>query len=476
MLKIKAPTTPQDYLSLGLKLVPVNPTTKKPTLEDWPNIYETTGLTIKDFKNVKSWGLLLDEHTDLDIDNPKAIPFIKRYLKHCTAEYGRKSNPNSHFLFKNKLEQKKFDMPEDLKKYCKGYPHGSHLGQIRSGHGFQSIVPGGLNEDELVEWATKDVVIKKYNGDLEKDFGKIMLATALVLCYPDHGKRDDYCFAIACILADNTKWSDVEIDDFVYEIAIQAKDINARDRIGKGTNARKPKGNKMGLPTIADAVGIKDKSSIMDLFEWVGCTYKGGHFTELKCIMTIPKYWELKYKDHWLRIMDTAVLMSYAKLSVLIEENCFETAPEITPKEWKEIRQGLYKKVKKIDVPYEQSFFGVVAQHFSDFCRSNRSIDKRYLFDNFRGGGCWHDTENKQYVFKLEAFTDKLRARRISFEQRQLTAMLREKFGAETSKMTLDKKEIRVWLAPMEKVDDYDNTDTKAVLNSRKPWTKDDSF
>ena len=169
--------------------------------------------------------------------------------------------------------------------------------------------------------------------------------------------------------------------------------------------------------------------------------------------------------------MDTAVLMSYAKLSVLIEENCFETAPEISPKEWKEIRQGLYKKVKKIDVSYEQSFFGVIANHFADFCKFNRQLEKRYLFDKF-GGGCWHDTGNKQYVFKLEAFTDRLRRARISFEQRQLTAMLRDKFDARTSKLTLDKKEIRVWAVPMTKVDKFDNTDSKAVLKSVKPYVK----
>ena len=189
--------------------------------------------------------------------------------------------------------------------------------------------------------------------------------------------------------------------------------------------------------------------------------------------MTIPKYWELKYKDHWLRIMDTSILMSYGKLSVLIEENCFETAPEITPKEWKEIRQGLYKKVQKIDVPYEQSFFGVVANHFVYFCTFNRqwADDKKFLFDK-HGGGCWYDQENKQYVFKLEAFTDRLRRARISFEQRQLTAMLRDKFDARTSKLTLDKKEIRVWAVPMTKVDKFDNTDSKAVLKSVKPYVK----
>ena len=164
--------------------------------------------------------------------------------------------------------------------------------------------------------------------------------------------------------------------------------------------------------------------------------------------------------------MDTAVLMSYAKMQTLIEEHCFEVAPVISPKEWRQIRTDLYRNVEKIDVPFEQSFFGVIANHFSDFCKYSRSTEKRFLFDkNMRG--CWHDQENKRYVFKLESFTDKLRAHRISFEQRALTAMLREKFGAETGKITLNKKELRIWSMPMANIQKFENTDDHTF---REDW------
>jgi hypothetical protein len=151
-------------------------------------------------------------------------------------------------------------------------------------------------------------------------------------------------------------------------------------------------------------------------------------------------------------------------MQVIIEENCFETAPPVTPKDWRQIRAELYKNVQKVDVPYEQSFFGVIANHFSHFCEFNFNMDKEHLFDRI-ARGCWHDQPNKRYVFKLEAFTDLLRSRRVSFEQRALTAMLREKFGAETMKITLNKKELRVWTVPMANVEKFENATTGTFVD-----------
>ena len=44
--------------------------------------------------------------------------------------------------------------------------------------------------------------------------------------------------------------------------------------------------------------------------------------------------------------MSTKELMSYACVQVIIEEQLLKTAPNITPKEWREIRQGLYQTAK----------------------------------------------------------------------------------------------------------------------------------
>jgi hypothetical protein len=299
--------------------------------------------------------------------------------------------------------------------------------------------------------------INAYSGDLKQDIGKIALSGALSILYPPKGNHDNFCTAIAGVLSKHTEWTAGEIDEFVYTLAVFSNDENAKNKMSKGTNAKNSTGNKLGIPTISEIVGCTN-STIGKLFSWIGVKDSGSLFTDLKCYMTIPKYWELKYKDHVLRIMDTAILMSYSKMQVVIEENCFETAPPVTPKDWRQIRAELYKNVQKVDVPYEQSFFGVIANHFSDFCKFHRNMDKVHLFDS-QARGCWHDQANKRYVFKLESFTDRLRGRRVSFEQRTLTAMLREKFGAETGKITLNKKELRVWTVPYENIEKFENCD-----------------
>ena len=452
-----APASPADWISAGRRVVPCKD--KNPRIKDWSN--PEKNIPAKEVRPDDNTGLILDQDTDLDVDNPKCEKFIPKYLKSNGAVYGRKSNPESHYLFNDSIEPRRFTFPKELESYYRGFPHGSCIAEIRHGNGYQSIVPGSSINNEKVEWH-KFANINKYDGDLADDISKIALSTALSILYPPKGNRDNYCTAIAGVLSEHTDKTSSEIDEFVYTLAVASNDNEPAKRMSKGTNAKNAKGNKLGIPTIAEIVGCTN-STIGKLFEWVGCKDNGSLFTDLKCYMTIPKYWELKFKAHVLRIMDTAVLMSYAKMQTLIEEHCFEVAPVITPKEWRQIRTDLYRNVEKIDVPFEQSFFGVIANHFSSFCINNQTTDKRFLFDkNIQG--CWHDQPNKRYVFKLESFTDRLRARRISFEQRALTAMLREKFGAETGKITLNKKELRIWSMPMANIQKFENTDDHTFM------------
>ena len=458
MFSSNRPTTPAEWKSAGRRIVPCKD--KTPRIKDWSN--PEKNIPEKEFRPDDNIGLILNQETDWDIDNHNLKRFNEKYLKSCGAVYGGKSNPYSHYLFKESLEPFKYAFPKELESYYKKFAHGACLGEIRHGTGYQTIVPGSVINNEKVEWH-KYADINAYSGDLQQDISKIALSGALSILYPSKGNRDNYCTAIAGVLSEHTEWTAGEIDEFVYTLAVFSHDENAKNKMSKGTNAKNSKGNKLGIPTIAQIVDCSN-GTIGKLFSWVGVKDSGSLFTDLKCYMTIPKYWELKYKDHVLRIMDTAILMSYSKMQVVIEENCFETAPPVTPKEWRGIRAELYKNVQKVDVPYEQSFFGVIANYFSYFCQHSLTTEKRWLFDS-HARGCWHDMENKRYVFKLETFTERLRSHRVSFEQRALTAMLRERFGAETGKITLDKKELRIWTVPMANVEKFENATTGTFVD-----------
>ena len=43
----------------------------------------------------------------------------------------------------------------------------------------------------------------------------------------------------------------------------------------------------------------------------------------------------------------------------------------------------------------------------------------------------------------------------MSFEMRKLTHFLREEFGCEPTKITIDKKELRVWKVPAENIEGH---------------------
>ena len=98
MFKNNAPTSPQEYIDQGFDITPCRE--KKAYTKDW----QKKKLTAKDFKPNDNIGLKLKGITDFDIDNPIAQKFIKKYLKSCGAIFGRKHNPESHYLFKESSE------------------------------------------------------------------------------------------------------------------------------------------------------------------------------------------------------------------------------------------------------------------------------------------------------------------------------------------------------------------------------------
>ena len=242
--------TPQEYFDKGFNITPCgnykdgeyNP--KAPRLKKW----QENKATPEDFNGKDNIGIIWDTHFDIDVDNPIAHYFVPLYLKPSSAVYGRESNKRSHFLFKGTTEDKEFALPQEFEPWCKKFPHGNTLIEIRSGSGQQSLGPGSKVGDkpgtgEEVEWEVLEG-ISIYDGEVLEDVSKIAFATAMTILYPSGGNRDNYCYAIACILAKGTDWSDSETDRMVEKIAEHSKDPDLRERLSKGTHARKQMGTE----------------------------------------------------------------------------------------------------------------------------------------------------------------------------------------------------------------------------------------
>ena len=164
--------------------------------------------------------------------------------------------------------------------------------------------------------------------------------------------------------------------------------------------------------------------------------------------------------------MDSSILLSYTKMSILILENCYEVAPVVTPKEWKEIVSGLLQSVQKIDTPYEASYYGNIGIVFIDWC-GWRNQDKVSMTQQYTDG-VWYNEDDKHLYFRLEHFTRQLRTKQLSFEMRKMTHFLREEFDAVPAKITVSKKEVRVWKVPAKSVDDHQLNNKDKSKEARK--------
>ena len=264
----KAPVNYEDWLDLGRVIIPC--LKGKPVVSDWsnPNFKITKEEWRTNYTHCEI-ALRLDQDIDLDVDNDLVKRFITSHIKSCDAVSGRRGNPSSHYWWKGKAPFKQFILPNELQKFCEGFPHGLTLCEIRHESKRYTIVPESKHSkaNETVKWERYQD-ISEYPGNLTNDVGKIALATALCITYASSGQRDAYCTAIAGALIKHTEWTEKEIDNFVYDIATAANDDEADKRRTKGTSSKKAK-RKFGMPKLAEIIGCSTKT-ISTLFSWIG--------------------------------------------------------------------------------------------------------------------------------------------------------------------------------------------------------------
>ena len=261
--------TPEEYLNKKLPIIPCDG--KMPIAKQW----QERDFQIEDFKPGDNIGLKMEKHFDIDIDNQECKKFLNYYMETPSAIYGRKSNPGSHWLFKGTAEYKKFVLPKPFENIYKDFPHGATLIEIRAGKQRQSIVPGSIVNDELVEWERFEG-ISPYSNDPNEDISKVALSTALYLLFPDKGARDDYLLTIACLLC-RTKWTKEDIDEFCFNLVKEkypSREAREREEFNRnyGTLAKdkqKKKARMFGFTKLKEITGINFKG-LMNIFAWVG--------------------------------------------------------------------------------------------------------------------------------------------------------------------------------------------------------------
>ena len=476
-----APRTPKEWQDLGYQIIPCN-SEGVPIVKGWKeDNYDSTKITVPtdymEKKNIPGvWGLRLEGTVDLDIDNPTMQKFMGDII--CGAKFGRKSNPLSHLLFKGATEYESIVVPAAFDKYFKNFKHGRVLLDIRHGQDRFTYVPGGLRPhkknagSEVLDWL-HFTGFMKYDTRTNAKMKEICLKTALSVMFPAKGQIDKYVTAIAGILANNTDWHEEKINQFCFDLAFKSGSEDPSRYAIKGTNARNEKTKNLGIPSLAEILEVS-APDVAKLFGWVGVKDASAMFTELVVYNTEPKQWRLKFKDNWIDIWDTSILLSYTKMKVLILENCLLEPPEIKPNDWKAIRENLLKNVKVEDAPPESSYYGVITGIMIEFMQRKRASqsdvydDARFnLLDNW---GCAYYQE--YYWVKTEAVINYLKIKGQSIDVRKIAHLFRTEFKAESTKITLQKKEIRCWKVHFENVDGAkaNNSDPKLMVEAFKEF------
>ena len=263
--------TPLDYIENNYPIIPCHKNERRPIGKEWEE--KETG-KLERFKPGDNIGIHLLGFIDLDIDNPVCHKFLKRIKTLGCAIYGRKSNPESHLLFRGeKLEYQKYLMHKSFATWYKKYRKEKTILEIRSGKGLQSIGPGSILDDEEVRW-DKYIEPKEYPGDLRKEIDLVVFATMLSIIYPDKGERDDFCYAIACLLKKWGNWTEDKINTFIFELSEASEPPETRDRnsIKENFGTKAYKENKpKGLPTLINQMNFPE-DGIKDIFKVVGIT------------------------------------------------------------------------------------------------------------------------------------------------------------------------------------------------------------
>ena len=277
--------TIEQYRENNFPIIPCKRNSRVPIGEEW----QKTNIEFQPGDNI---GLHLTEHIDIDVDNIICHKFLASIKQRGCAIYGRQSNPESHLIFKGQTKYVKYVMDQSFAPWFNKYRKKATILEIRSGKGKQSIVPGSIIDDELVEW-NRYIEPEEYPGNLQKDIELVVFATMLSIIYPAKGQRDDFCYAIACLLMKWGKWSEDKINTFIYELSEASEPPETRDRNSikdkHGTKAYK--GNKpKGLPWLINEAGYTEQG-IKRIFEVIGIKIGKEQKEEFKKESLDPGAW-----------------------------------------------------------------------------------------------------------------------------------------------------------------------------------------
>lgn len=455
----KAPKNYEDWIDSGHVIIPCDK--KRSILTKWSDL--SFKLSKEEWKAEhlgRQMALRLDKYIDFDVDNHLIKRFTSDYLKGCSAIFGRKNSPTSHYLWTGSVEPIKFILPKELSNYTKDFTHGNTLCELRHDIKQYTLVPESeyhLN-NEIIEWEHYEG-IQEYSGSLKLDVGKIALSTALCILYPEKGDRDNYCTAIAGVLLSHTKWTLDEIDNFIYRISVEALDDRPQDRSRKGTTHSKSN-RKLGMPTIASAVGGDcTVKTIQLLFSWIGITSEAVEGQEAigDIIEYAPDRYEIEVngtrdgvKTKVLIEVDGPTLMKQSFFYDEVMKQAQVWIPKMKPVDFEKIMKMKFETRRKSDNYIEEASEDLIfIKHFKHYIASKSAFTEKKNLLDFQLP--FYDIKKEALEFNLDSFEDFLDSKRITIKRVDLVRKVKRILKANKNKGKVNGKSCVSW-----KIDKWD--------------------
>ncbi len=255
--RVNSQQVARDWLDLGIKPVPIRPRMKKPRGDSWQKL-RLTKATIPDYfqenDNVGGlWGKPSGWVIDVDLDDEHAAD-VAEFLLPRTVVYGRKSRPETHFLY----------ICKGVKTHKWKGPNKEMLVEIRS-TGSQSVLPPSVHPDKeryhVDDWNDEEfTAIPRLK--LMRYIDEVSAGALFARHYPEDGSRHDYVHAMTGALL----WSKVKPEDvrriakaIVYAVQHDDDDPKQRLRTIENTIEHHRKGNRIaGWPMLRDWIPNKD--------------------------------------------------------------------------------------------------------------------------------------------------------------------------------------------------------------------------
>ena len=257
----------QRYFEAGFCPIPVKSKDKAPCNAGWPSLripFEELGQHFFGDRNI---GIVLgdasDGLVDIDLDSKEAVLLAPHFLPPTDCQFGRKSKPNSHWLYRVPVASR-----------TKRKKDVDCIVEVR-GTGGHTVFPGSFHyTGEPIEFSTPLTdggIPQPANTTVEiLNLAAIRISVGSVLLKNwQTGKRHDLALAIAGYLA-RCGWPEDNVTQLIEVVADCAGDEEIDSRlIDVGTTFEKHRSGNMisGTEALREAVGEDSAKSIA---KWVG--------------------------------------------------------------------------------------------------------------------------------------------------------------------------------------------------------------